>query len=93
MCCNKQRQQYQQLLSKQAEPSTLLNRRQFQEPSPHVLAALQKPQFEYTGKTALTVVSPLTGKSYRFPRPATRVEVDTQDRVWLASMPNLKRTR
>lgn len=93
MCCNKQREQYQQLLSKQIAPSALLNRRRFQGPSSPVLSALQKPQFEYTGKTALTIVSPLTGKSYRFPRPGTRVEVETQDQVWLTSVPNLKRTK
>jgi len=93
MCCNKQREQYQQFLSKQTAPSALLNRRLFQGTSSPALAALQKPQFEYTGKTALTVVSPLTGKSYRFPRPGAQVEVETPDRVWLTSVPNLKRTR
>ena len=92
MCCNKQRQQYQQLLNKQTAPSAPLNHGRFQMPSAPVLA-LQGPLFEYTGKTALTVVSPLTGKSYRFPRPGARVEVDTQDRVWLPLVPNLKRTR
>jgi hypothetical protein len=93
MCCNKQRQQYQQLLGRQTEHSTPLNHERLQVPSAPVAAALQKPQFEYTGKTALTVVSPLTCKSYRFPKPGAQVEVDIQDRVWLMSVPNLKRAR
>lgn len=93
MCCNKQRHQYQQLLSKQTAPFTPLGHRRLHTPATPILAALQKVQFEYTGKTALTVVSSLTGKSYHFSRPGARVEVDTQDRAWLTSVPNLKRTR
>jgi len=45
--------------------------------------------FEYVGATALTVVSPLTRKTYAFSRPGARLEVDARDRPWLAFVPNL----
>jgi hypothetical protein len=54
-------------------------------------AALAKPVFEYVGATALTVVSPLTQKTYRFERPGARLEVDARDRSWVAFVPNLAR--
>lgn len=47
--------------------------------------------FEYIGSTALTVVSPLTGKQYRFPQPGARVNVDLRDRSWVAFVPHLRR--
>jgi len=47
--------------------------------------------FVYTGKTAMTVVSPLTGKQYRFARTGARVEVDLRDRSWIAVVPHLRR--
>jgi hypothetical protein len=46
---------------------------------------------EYTGRTALTVVSPLTGRRYRFAEQGARVEVDGRDLFWMASYPNLQR--
>jgi hypothetical protein len=49
------------------------------------------PQFEYVGKTALTVVSPLTRRQYRFARPGARLEADVRDRAWLTFVPNLQR--
>jgi hypothetical protein len=42
------------------------------------------------GETALTIVSPLTRKVYRFERPGARVEVDVRDRPWLAFAPHLR---
>ncbi len=56
-------------------------------PSPGAAEA----QFEYTGRTALTVVSPLTRQKYRFPQPGARVSVDPRDRSWIAFVPHLKR--
>ncbi len=53
---------------------------------------LKGSSFEYVGKTALTVVSPLTGKRYRFPEPGARLEVDVRDRSWITFVPHLKRT-
>jgi hypothetical protein len=54
-------------------------------------AASAAPVFEYVGATALTVVSPVTRKTYRFERPGARVEVDVRDRSWVAFVPNLAR--
>jgi hypothetical protein len=47
--------------------------------------------FEYVGETALTVVSPITRKTYRFAKPGAQVEVDPRDRSWIAFVPNLAR--
>jgi hypothetical protein len=47
------------------------------------------PVFEYTGRTALTVVSPVTGNRYQFDRTGTRLAVDPRDSRWLLSVPNL----
>jgi len=60
-------------------------------PNPHPTPHATQAQFEYTGKTALTVVSPLTGQKYRFPQPGARVSVDPRDRSWIAFVPHLKR--
>jgi hypothetical protein len=46
--------------------------------------------FEYVGNTALTVVSPRTGRRYRFDHPGAKVEIDLRDRPWLASVPHLR---
>ena len=51
----------------------------------------QPPEFEYTGATALTVVSPITRRKYRFPQPGARMIVDVRDRSWIAFVPHLKR--
>ncbi len=48
-------------------------------------------QFEYTGQTRLTVVSPLTGLTYRFAGPGARTRVAPRDRPWMAFVPDLKR--
>jgi hypothetical protein len=48
--------------------------------------------FEYTGKTALTVVSPLTGKKYRFRHPGECLEIEVQDQFWIPFVPNLRRS-
>jgi len=47
--------------------------------------------FEYTGRTALTVLGPVTGKRYRFARPGHEVGVDPRDVPAMAGVPNLKR--
>jgi len=46
--------------------------------------------FEYTGRTGLTVIGPVTGRQYRFGRPGARLEVDLKDRRSLAAVPNLR---
>lgn len=46
--------------------------------------------FVYTGRTGLTVVSPITGMRYRFEKTGARLEVDARDRSWMKFVPNLK---
>jgi hypothetical protein len=48
-------------------------------------------KFQYVGKTAMTVVSPMTGKRYRFTKPGEELEVEAADRSWIAFVPNLIR--
>jgi hypothetical protein len=61
-------------------------------PVPQTPEPTRPSEFEYTGNTALTVVSPLTGRKYRFAQPGARVSVDAMDRSWIASVPHLKRS-
>lgn len=49
--------------------------------------------FEYTGKTALTVVGPVSGMRYRFTTSCSRVAVDLRDRRYFAAVPNLVQVR
>jgi hypothetical protein len=46
--------------------------------------------FEYLGKTALTVVGPVTGARYRFDRPGARLAIDPRDSPGLARIPALR---
>lgn len=50
-------------------------------------------QYQYVGRTGLTVVSPGTGKRYRFDRPGAMQQVDPRDRFWLERIPNVKLAR
>ena len=47
--------------------------------------------FEYTGKTALTVKGNVTGKSYRFNYPGDVQAIDLRDVAGMAMVPVLKR--
>jgi len=49
--------------------------------------------FEYTGKTAMTVLGPISGMRYRFPAPGSRIAVDLRDQKHLAAVPNLLQVR
>ncbi len=60
-------------------------------PSPAV-ASRQRSSvayFEYTGKTALTVIGRVTRTSYRFSAPGSRLSVDLRDRAAVAAVPGL----
>ncbi len=46
--------------------------------------------FQYLGKTALTVVGPVTGARYRFERPGSQLFVNPRDRAGLSRVPVLK---
>jgi len=60
---------------------------------PFAASAPAASVFEYAGETALTVVSPITRKVYRFEKTGTRVTVDVRDRSLVAFMPNVVRVR
>jgi len=49
--------------------------------------------FEYVGKTAITVLGPMSRMQYRFHRPGERVQVDHRDVPYLSGVPNLRRVR
>jgi hypothetical protein len=90
MCCSRPRQAIATGAKQFARPFTA-------NPEPGAPAAVAvraahavpKPVFEYVGATALTLVSPMTHRTYRFERPGARVEVDVRDRSWVAFVPNL----
>jgi hypothetical protein len=46
--------------------------------------------FQYVGKTALTALSPTSGRQYRFGHPGALVEVDPRDRASIANIPSLR---
>jgi hypothetical protein len=46
--------------------------------------------FQYIGKTALTVVGPVSGNRYRFDGPGATVAVDQRDRPSLLAVPGLR---
>ena len=50
-------------------------------------------EFEYLGRTSLTVIGPVTGKPYRFARPGARQTVEAPDGPSLAPIPGLRRVR
>jgi hypothetical protein len=49
--------------------------------------------FEYTGKTAMTVLGPITGITYRFSGPGRRMAVDLRDRQSVAAIAQLHEVR
>jgi hypothetical protein len=50
-------------------------------------------QFEYVGKTRMTVISPNTGIRYHFEAPGTQVTVDPRDQVMMLHVPDLRPVR
>jgi hypothetical protein len=49
--------------------------------------------FEYVGKTALSVVGPMTRTHYRFRSTGARLDVDNRDAPYLSGVPNLRRVQ
>lgn len=47
--------------------------------------------FEYTGKTALSIVGPGSRTAYRFDRPGARALVDQRDSIYFAQVPVLRK--
>ena len=83
MCCGRSNSQV-STLPQQASVTVTL-------PPDGTASRSSGPNFQYVGKTALTVVSPLTGKRYRFMQPGERVEVDARDQSWITFVPHLVR--
>jgi hypothetical protein len=50
-------------------------------------------QFEYVGKTRLTIVSPNTGARYHFEAPGARLSVAPQDQAMMVHVPDLRPVR
>jgi hypothetical protein len=50
-------------------------------------------QFEYVGKTRLTIISPNTGARYHFDAPGARLSVDPQDQAMMIHVPGLRPVR
>lgn len=46
--------------------------------------------FQYLGRTALTVVGPISGARYRFERTGSQLRVDPRDRAALLRVPALR---
>ena len=46
---------------------------------------------EYTGRTALSVVGPVSRTTYHFGRPGARVVVDSRDSISLVTVRTLRR--
>jgi hypothetical protein len=86
MCCGHNRQQF-RLPPRPSVPASRPVELTRRTESPSVRSG---GSFEYTGKTSLTVTSPVTYKQYRFERPGARVPVDLRDRSWISTLPNLQ---
>jgi hypothetical protein len=50
-------------------------------------------QFEYVGKTRMTVISPTTGIRYHFEAPGAKATVDPRDQVMMLHVPDLRPMR
>jgi hypothetical protein len=50
-------------------------------------------QFEYVGKTRMTVISPNTGVRYHFEAPGAQLTVDPRDQVMMLHVPDLRPVR
>jgi hypothetical protein len=50
-------------------------------------------QFEYVGKTKMTVLSPITGIRYHFDAPGARVVVDARDQGMMIHVRDLHPVR
>jgi len=57
---------------------------------PRDRAARVKVNFQYTGKTGLTVVGPVTGMPYRFIGHGATLPVDARDRYGMMAVPKLR---
>ncbi len=93
MCCGNQRQEISARSPRANVP--VPEKRAVSTPAtpsaPAVSQARTGAVFEYAGDSALTVVSPVTKKVYRFERPGARIAADPRDTPWLTFVPQLRR--
>ncbi|MEP6845853.1 MAG: hypothetical protein ABI861_07610 [Panacibacter sp.] len=83
MCnCGKKRTEYNQQNNSTAT--------QIKTPMPHTQQNINTV-FEYTGKTALTVMGNITGRRYRFNRPGDMQSIDPRDAGGMTAVPVLRR--
>jgi hypothetical protein len=78
-CCGQKRAQFQAPASTNNEQSKVRS------------SGAPKVVFQYTGRTAMAVIGPVSGIRYSFASPDARVEVDQRDSRLLAGVPNLRR--
>jgi len=92
MCCGNQRQQLsnQAYRASGAAPASALSEGAALAPAP-VRQSRSGVMFEYQGATTMTVVSPLTRRTYHFAHPGARLAVDPRDTPWLTFTPKLAR--
>ena len=90
MCCGKGRQQLTRRL--QASGSKIRPAVPATRPAapPIARSSTGMLYYQYVGRTALTAVSPVTGRQYRFGRPGAVQQVDARDQQWLEHVPNVK---
>lgn len=93
MCCGKSRMGISQ--TRTPFPATR-DRQAAAIPAPRQAAAMPAPRqrsavayFQYSGKTAMTVIGPVSGLQYRFAYPGSRLPVDIRDRAAVAAVPGL----
>jgi hypothetical protein len=59
----------------------------------HRFSVIPQVQFEYVGKTRMTVLSPITGIRYHFDSPGAQVVVDARDQGMMIHVPDLRPVR
>ncbi len=98
MCCGGKRQQLRATMAsakaaRSLRPSTA-SAVAPKSVSPEINAApASSVYFQYVGQTGLTIVSPNTGKRYRFDHPGDQLAVDPRDQALLLYVPNLRHVR
>ena len=84
-CCGSKRAQF----ATQNNPSN--RAASFTHPNPrHARSAPPKVVFRYSGRTALAVIGPISGRRYLFAHSGAQVEIDPRDRHSVAAVPNLR---
>ena len=87
-CCGKKREQF------RAEFSGLKPPRETEVISvQRQVVAYASAYFQYTGKTGLTALGPVSRQRYRFDSPGAIITVDARDAPYLVAVPNLRRVK